>query len=49
MDSILKNVGKAYIPAFQKNIQTVFPKAFNDVEQREKEKLKVFDGSNILD
>ena len=41
MDSILKNVGKNYIPAFQKNLIATFTNAFSQVSSADKEKLKV--------
>lgn len=50
MDSILKNVGKNYIPAFQKNLIATFTNAFSQVSSADKEKLKVcIDQSHMHD
>ncbi|KAJ3367410.1 mRNA 3' end processing factor, partial [Kappamyces sp. JEL0680] len=40
MDSILKNVGSKFVPAFQKNLLRVFPMAYARVDQNDKDRLK---------
>jgi predicted transcriptional regulator len=40
MDCILKNTGKEYITAFQKNLLQVFPRAYRQVTEAEKQKLQ---------
>jgi hypothetical protein len=40
MDCILKNTGQEYIPAFQRNLLQVFPRAYRQVIEAERLKLQ---------